>query len=155
MKYRFTLPLSLVVLVLNCGPDRPPAETGKADSPGDVEDADGDEQQEDPENCGDMGLNCRAAFGIGSCIDGQCGPTASECYATWHGDCNTICALEGRPCAELGCEGATALIWYASQPEEAALLCSLGREETATFLQVACDEPLDDVDTYVACCCSW
>src|SRR5690606_24331514 len=148
---------TLLVGVLGaCGPggrdtqtddDTPHADVGQDD------DDDDDESKEDPWNCGEIGAKCIGHLGIGECVDGQCGATLGECYGP-PGDCNSICAFDGRPCAELACDGATAWVWNASTQYEANVLCAIGDRETVTPLHVACDEPLDGLANSALCCCS-
>jgi hypothetical protein len=149
--HRFALTLAFAS---GCGPGSSDTEHGDPDPLADLAGAEANDSQEDPWNCGELGAICVGPLGIGECVDGQCGATLAQC-ATPPGDCNSMCALDGRPCAELACDGATAWVWNASEQYEAEVLCALGYEQAATPLSVACDEPLDDLAMAALCCCSW
>lgn len=148
---RFSL---VLVFISACGLGERDTQGSDAESPADLGAAEGDESKEDPWSCGEIGAVCIGPLGIGECINGQCGATLGECHRP-PGDCNSICALDDRPCVELACEGATAFGWNTPTQAEADTLCVVGHEQSATPLLVACDEPLDDLAMIVSCCCSW
>jgi hypothetical protein len=153
MKSAQTLRTCLVLLLSACGPGERDTETSSAESPADLGEPEGADSQNDPWNCGEIGAVCVGPLGIGDCIDGQCGATLGECYRP-PGDCDSICDLDGRTCAEFACEGATAWAWNATTQYEADTLCALGDQQAVTPLAVGCSEPLDELATSVSCCCA-
>lgn len=155
MNHTYAVHALLVAVLGACGPGGRDTGTDDSNPHADVgEGGEDDESKEDPWNCGEIGAICVGPLGIGECVDGQCGATLGECYGP-PGDCNSICALDGRLCAELACDGATAWVWNASTQYESNILCAIGDEESVTPLTVACDEPLDNLAKGVSCCCSW
>jgi hypothetical protein len=134
-----------------CGPGSPDGEMTGQDTP--MPDLGQAESLGDPDNCGELGLNCIGPLGLGSCVDGQCGPTLSQCYNA-SGTCAEICALEGRACAPLGCDGATGWGWTASSVDEATALCGLANHQTVEPMYMACDDELEGLAQVLSCCCS-
>lgn len=147
-------PFGLTLLLLTasaCGPGRPDVDATGQDAP--MPDLAEVESLGDLDACRDMGLNCIGPLGIGSCIDGQCGPTLGQCYGAT-GTCTEICAMEGRACAPLGCKGATGWGWTASLVEEASLLCGQGDHQSAEPMYVGCDDELEGLAQALSCCCA-
>lgn len=151
---RTSIPFGLSLLLLTssvCGPGQPGRETTGNDAP--MPDLGQAESLGDPNNCGELGLHCVGPLGIGSCIDGQCGPTLSQCYGAT-GTCAEICAIEGRSCAPLGCDGATGWGWTASSVEEATVLCGFPDHQSVDPMHMACDDDLEGLAQVLSCCCS-
>jgi hypothetical protein len=134
-----------------CGPGQPDGEVTGQDAP--TPDLGQAESLGDPNNCGELGLHCIGPLGIGSCIDGECGPTLSDCYGTSE-TCTEICALTGRACAPLGCDGATAWGWTASSVDEAVALCGLADKQAVEPMYMGCDDDLEGLAPVLSCCCS-
>jgi hypothetical protein len=148
----------LVVLILSsaCQPDRP-TNTNTSDGQDSHASGKGDElgPDEDPWDCGEMGLTCIGPLGIGSCVEGECqGRLTMTCYPPDR-NCDEICADLGATCAPQGCEGATAWVWNASTKEEADYLCLAADRDAAEALAIGCDEELTDLAMSVNCCCKW
>jgi hypothetical protein len=103
------------------------------------------------DNCGGCGVECVVKPGdppIGSCVDGMCAPTWSACVPQNGGymTCDEICALEGKTCVPLGCNGATFLMH--GDPN----LCNDGIPAQTTELE--CDGLIGWQQAYGACCCA-
>jgi hypothetical protein len=147
-----TLGLVLALLASpGCGPGQPDGEMTGQDTP--MPDLGQTESLGDPNNCGELGVYCIGRLSIGSCIDGQCGPTLSDCYGAT-GTCTEICALEGRPCTPLACDGATGWGWTASSVDEATLLCGFPDHQTVEPMYMGCDDDLDGLAQVLSCCCA-
>ena len=109
----------------------------------------------DPLNCGQYGIECGDSFGIGTCMDGHCGPYLIGC--AWGVDappmsCAEICEHNDRTCVAGGCRGGTAYGW----PAEYYIACEEVIEEGMTQSTRACDEPFDFEETefeVIRCCC--
>jgi len=147
-RIRTTTSIHLVLLlIVACEPRIPSTDEGDEDPPADL-----GAEAEDPGNCGEQGLNCIGALGIGSCVDGECGPKLSGC--SWaSGTCSELCAEAGGSCQPLACDGATAWHWPSASEQQSSDLCGFADVETAVALDIGCDEALDGKAWYVSCCC--
>jgi hypothetical protein len=140
--------LTLMALLLCC---RPSGEESSSEDASGAATAGATEG--DPYNCGELGLMCTGALGIGSCVDGACGPALhSQCVANQ--SCDTLCGTFGRTCAEQGCEGATAFAFIGDSQAESDALCLDGRYMDAVPADVTCGEllPLGQSTTWLCCC---
>lgn len=109
--------------------------------------------QGDPYNCGELGLQCAGPLGIGTCVEGECGPALyPQCTANQ--TCESLCGTFGLTCAEQGCEGATAFAFVGDSQAEADELCLEGRRSDAVPADVTCGEllPLGESTTWLCCC---
>ena len=98
-----------------------------------------------------MGLHRIGPLGIGECIDGQCGSTLSDCY-TAAGTCAEICAIEGRPCDDLGCDEATAWGWTSTSLQAAFDLCGFASHQTVQPLFIGYGDELEGLTQALSCC---
>ncbi|NJK31182.1 MAG: hypothetical protein HC927_01525 [Deltaproteobacteria bacterium] len=104
------------------------------------------------DNCGDCGVTCKVYTvpdpDVGTCQDGACSPTFSECVAQSDGyvNCDQICALEGKTCVEDGCNGFTTI-------QGGLPACMNAGFSTAKSSQ-ACGANISWNTSYGACCCA-
>lgn len=102
------------------------------------------------DNCGGCGVECvvKAEPPIGSCVEGVCTPTWSECVLQSDGyeTCDEICALEGKTCVTQGCNGDTFLM------NGDLTGCNAGIPLQTTA--ITCEGPIGWQQSAGACCCA-
>lgn len=137
--------MTMIALLLACRPVDDEGASNGANSNSDG--ADGD-----PWNCGELGLECVGALGIGSCVEGACGPAlVSECTASQ--TCESLCGSVGLICAERECEGATAFAFAGVSQAEADERCLEAKRADAVGVEIACSEmPVGESALTWLCC---
>jgi hypothetical protein len=103
------------------------------------------------DNCGGCGVECVVKLGeppIGSCVEGACSPTWSDCVLQTDGyeTCDEICALEGKTCVTQGCNGDTFLM------QGDLNSCAEGIPSQTS--QIQCDGLIGWQQPAGACCCA-
>jgi hypothetical protein len=116
--------------------------------------AEGDSDPDsDAWHCGELGLKCVGALGIGECINGECQP-ALEPICTGNMTCEQVCNSVESTCAERGCEGATAFAFVGDSQAEANARCLDGLKFEATPFPISCTEqPSGELPMSWLCCC--
>jgi len=105
-------------------------------------------------NCGGCGVVCKVYDvpnpDIGTCVDGACSPTFTDCVAKADGlvNCDQICGAVGTVCVEEGCNGDTSIT--TSSPLACDTANPAGVDGTPQFCGTAI--PWNG-NLYGACCC--
>ena len=108
---------------------------------------------EDPENCGGCGIECRIDRYMGArCVDGACPPSTGECFDTPQ-SCDAACQSIGEQCVEAGCFRPGDLTGFTSVDFLTESACKVpGGGSNIGTSDAPCAQVVPGFDWHTCCC---